>query len=758
MDIKGIISKMTVEEKAGLCSGKDFWRTKAVERLGVPQIMVSDGPHGLRKQDDQADHMGVNDAIKAVCFPAGCAASATFNRELIEEMGKALGDECQAENVAVILGPAVNIKRSPLCGRNFEYYSEDPYLAGEIAKSHIRGVQSRNVGTSIKHFLANSQEHRRLTSSSEIDERTIREIYLPAFETAVKEEQPWTVMCSYNRINGIHASENKTYLTDILREEWGFEGFVVSDWGAVNNRVKGLEAGLDLEMPSTIGDYNDKLIVDAVKNGELSEEVLDKACERILRIVERYTENRAEGTEFDYDAHHSLARKIAEEGIVLLKNEDNILPVKKEEKLAVIGAFAKVPRYQGGGSSHINSYKVDSALDFIGGLENVTFALGYEAESDRPDEKLISEAVETAKNADKAIIFAGLPDSFESEGFDRGHMRMPACQNELIMRVSKVQPNVIVVLHNGSPVEMPWVNEVKGILEAYLGGQAIAGAVCDVLFGNVNPSGKLGETFPIRLEDNPSYLYYIGEKDRVEYREGVFVGYRYYDKKKMDVLFPFGHGLSYTTFGYKFITLDKETMSDKDELRVTVTVKNTGKVYGKETVQLYVAPKTEGVIRPVRELKGFEKVSLMPGEEKEVTFILSKRDFSYWNTEIHDWFAQSGEYVIEAGSSSRDIRLGKSVEMCSGDKVPVVYDLNTTVGDLLKNKATRDIFKDYEHMFALGVDSHDVEEATMGASTLKMQISILECLPLRNALNFGTESADFSKVLELIRRLNEHKE
>lgn len=754
MDIKKIISEMTVEEKAGLCSGDDFWRTKAVERLGVPKIMVSDGPHGLRKQDDKADHLGINDAIKAVCFPAGCAAAASFNRELIEEMGQALGDECQAENVAVILGPAVNIKRSPLCGRNFEYYSEDPYLAGEIAKSHIKGVQSKNVGTSIKHFLANSQEHRRLTSSSEIDERTIREIYLPAFETAVKEQQPWTVMCSYNRINGVHASENKLYLTDILRNEWGFEGFVVSDWGAVNDRVMGLEAGLDLEMPATFDHINDKKIVEAVKNGTLSEEVLDKAVERILKIVERFTENRAEGTVFDKEAHHRLARTVAEECIVLLKNDGAVLPLDKEEKIAVIGAYAKTPRYQGGGSSHINSFKVEGALDFIGNAENVSFSMGFGAEDSDPDESLISEAVSNAENADKAVIFAGLPDSFESEGFDRAHMHLPDCQNELIKRVAEVQPNTIVVLHNGSPVEMPWINDVKAVVEAYLGGQAIGGAVCDVLYGNVNPSGKLAETFPVKLEDNPSYLYYLGEKDKVEYREGVFVGYRYYDKKKSDVLFPFGHGLSYTTFEYSDIKLDKTSMKDTDTLTVSAKIKNTGSVFGKEAVQLYVAPKTDGIIRPVRELKGFEKTGLKPGEEKTVIFTLSKRDFAYWNTDLSDWHVLKGKYDIELGSSSRDIRLSASVEITSSAHIPTVYDLNTTVGDLLKEPETRAIFKDYEDMYSMGVDTHDVEEGTLGASTLQMQISMLECLPLRNALNFGTETSDENRVYELIDRLN----
>ena len=508
--LKELVAKMTLEEKAAMCSGADFWHTEAVERLGIPAMMVSDGPHGLRKQDQEADNLGVNDSIKAVCFPAGCGTAASFNRELITKMGEALGEECQAEGVGVILGPAVNIKRSPLCGRNFEYYSEDPYVASEIAGALIAGVQSKNVGTSIKHFLANNQEHRRLSSSSEIDERTLREIYLAAFEGAVKKQKPWTVMCSYNRINGTYAAENKEMLTDVLRKEWGFDGFVVSDWGAVNDRVPDLEAGLDLEMPSS-GGVNDRLIVEAVKEGRLKEEVLDQAVENILNIVFRYEENRDKTAVFDRDKDHELAKKVAEETCVLLKNEDSILPLEEKAEIAFIGKYAGKPRYQGGGSSHINSHKVTSAWDCVKDWGNVSFAEGFRDDVDKTDEALLTEAVELAKKAKAAVIFAGLPDSFESEGFDRTHMRMPDCQNELIARVAAVQPNTVVVLHNGSPVEMPWADQVKGILEAYLGGQAVGAAVVDILFGKVNPSGKLPETFPCQLEDNPSYLYYSGE-------------------------------------------------------------------------------------------------------------------------------------------------------------------------------------------------------------------------------------------------------
>ena len=518
MDIKALISQLTLEEKAGLCSGADFWHTKAVERLGIPASMVSDGPHGLRKQDDKVDHLGVNDSIKAVCFPAASATAASFDKAMLTRMGEAIGDSCQHEGLSVVLGPAVNIKRSPLCGRNFEYFSEDPYLAGKLSAAFIHGVQSRNVGTSIKHFAANSQEHRRMSSSSEVDERTLREIYLPAFETAVKEEQPWTVMCSYNRLNGVFASENPWLLTDVLRKEWGFEGYVVSDWGAVSDRVAGLAAGLDLEMPSS-GGINDKKIVEAVRSGKLDEAVVDQAVERILNIIFRFTENAKPDTPWDKEAQHQLAAEIAADCMVLLKNDDKILPLRKEDTVAFIGEFADKPRFQGGGSSHINCFRTTSALEAAAGLP-VLYAQGYSATKDAATEEQIAEAVAAAKKAKIAIVFAGLPDVYESEGYDRTHMRMPECQNRVIEAVASANPNTVVVLHNGSPVEMPWIGKVKAVLETYLGGQAVGLATIRVLYGETNPSGRLPETFPLQLEDNPSFLSYGGEGDIAEYREG----------------------------------------------------------------------------------------------------------------------------------------------------------------------------------------------------------------------------------------------
>lgn len=749
--IKEIVAQMTLEEKAAMCSGADFWHTEAVERLGIPASMVSDGPHGLRKQNQEGDHLGVNESIKAVCFPAGCGTAASFNRELLNRMGEALGNECQAEGVSVILGPAVNIKRSPLCGRNFEYYSEDPLVASEMAGALIHGVQSKNVGTSIKHFLANNQETRRMSSDSRVDERTLHEIYLAAFEGAVKKEKPWTVMCSYNKINGTYAAENHKYLTDTLRDQWGFDGYVMSDWAAVNNRVEDLKAGLDLEMPSSEG-ANDKLIIGAIESGEMSEEVLDTAVERILNIVFRYEENRDRNAVFDRDKDHEMARKVAEETIVLLKNE-GVLPLPEQDEIAFIGKYAMKPRYQGGGSSHINSHKITSALDVVKGMSNISFAMGFDDKEDKTDEKLLAEAVEIARKAKAAVIFAGLPDAFESEGFDRKHMSMPHCQNELIEKVAAVQPNTIVVLHNGSPVEMPWVGKVKGIIEAYLGGQAVGGAVCDILFGKVNPSAKLPETFPLKLEDNPSYLSYIGEGDMVEYREGIFVGYRYYDKKKMDVLFPFGYGLSYTTFAYDNLKVDKEYLKDTDILTVSVDVTNTGKMAGKEVVQLYVADKESTVIRPVKELRDFAKVDLAPGETKTVTFKLDKRAFAYYSVKIHDWHVETGEFDIMIGQSSRDIVLTKTVTVESTVKLPLVYTTDTTMGDVMKNPRAAQIIQDLLKHGLFGDGGNSEGEAASEAMSEEMNAAMMEYMPLRGPVSFGGK-VTMADIQALVDQLN----
>lgn len=752
--IKDLVAAMTLEEKAGLCSGGDFWHTKAVERLGIPDIMVSDGPHGLRKQDLEGDHLGVNDSISAVCFPAGCGAATSFNRELIQSMGEALGDECQSENVAVILGPAVNIKRSPLCGRNFEYYSEDPYLASEIAAAHINGVQSRNVGTSIKHFMANNQETRRMSVNALIDERALHEIYLSTFENAIKKLKPWTVMSSYNKVNGPYVGENRQLMTDFLRDECGFDGLVMSDWGAVGDRVAGLEAGLDLEMPTSKG-VRDRLIVEAVKTGAIDESVVDTACERILGIVYRAVENHNPSARTDWDDEHEKARKIAEETIVLLKNDDNILPLKAGNDIAFIGKYAQKPRFQGGGSSHINCIKVTSVLDEVKaqGISGVTYAQGFDDEEDVVDEALEAEAVRAAKAADVAVIFAGLPDAFESEGFDRSHMRMPDCQNHLISEIAKVQPNVVVVLHNGSPVEMPWLDEVKGVVESYLGGEAVGGAQCDILFGKVNPSAKLAETFPYKLEDNPSFLTGFGSGDEVVYSEGIFVGYRYYDKKKMPVMFPFGYGLSYTTFEYSNMKVSDKIMDDSKTLTVKLDVTNSGTVAGKEIVQLYVADLESTAIRPVKELKNFEKVYLEPGETKTVTMTLDKRAFAYYEPRIKDWYVEGGEFEIMAGKSSRDIVLSEKITYVQHKKLPVRYTVDTTMGDIFKDQRARAVVDHLYRAYFEGELSSQ-NEASEEAISNAMNDAMLENLPIHAVIPFAKAVITPAEIEEAVKKLN----
>ncbi len=734
--LKDLISQMTLEEKASLCSGLDFWHTKGIERLGIPSGMVSDGPHGLRKQDQTADHLGINDSIKAVCFPAGCATASSFDRDLLRKLGETLGEECQAEDVSTILGPAMNIKRSPLCGRNFEYYSEDPLVSTEMAGAFVHGVQSKHVGTSPKHFMANNQEYHRMTSSSEMDERTMREIYLASFEGMVRKEKPWTIMNSYNKLNGTYLCENKEMLIDILRKEWGFDGYVMTDWGAMNERVEALKAGCNLEMPSC-GGATDAEIAAAVQEGELEEAVLDKRCEEFLNIIFRYEENREKKAVFQLERDHGIARQMEEECMVLLKNEGAILPLSAEKKAAFIGKYAKAPRYQGGGSSHINSFKVESAMDAIGFCEkvkeeNIIFAQGYDDAEDVTDEVLLAEAVEAAKHADVAVVFAGLPDNFESEGYDRKHMGMPDCQNRLIEAVSKVQPNTVVVLHNGAPVEMPWIGKVKAVLEAYLGGQAVGGAVVNVLYGNANPSGRLAETFPLRLQDTPCYLNYGGEHDKSVYSEGVFVGYRYYASKDMEVLFPFGHGLSYTTFSYENVAVNKEKITESEMLTVTVDVANTGKMAGKEVVQLYISPKGGAAIRPVRELKAFEKIELAPGETGKVQFTLDRRAFAYWSTQIHGWHVESGEYEIQIGKNAQDILLSYPVEVESEGHIPKVFNMNSTMGEILADPKGKEIL---EQAMA-GTGAAQAMAGDGEAISGEMMAAMMEGMPLRQLASF----------------------
>ena len=672
--IKDLIKQMTLEEKASLCSGLNFWHTKPIDHLGIPSIMVTDGPHGLRKQVEGDDHLGIIASVPSTCFPTAAALAASWDRDLVEQVGVALGEECRQEKVGVILGPGANIKRSPLCGRNFEYFSEDPYLSGEIAKSHINGVQSQGIGTSLKHYAVNNQETRRMTIDAVVDERALHEIYLRGYEIAVKESQPWTVMCAYNHLNGTYACEDPFLQREMLKEKWGHKGLVVTDWGAMNDRVPALKAGLELEMPG-LGPENDNMIIEAVCNGELDAAVLDEAVERILDMVFKAQATLAEDFTYDADTHHALARHVAAEGSVLLKNEDALLPLVKDTKVALLGAFAKHPRFQGAGSSFINPPKVETLYEEmvkIAGKENVTYAAGYPLKGDAIDQTLLDEALQAAKDADIVVIHIGLPDSFEIEGLDRTHMRLPETHNQLVKAVAAAHQKVVVVLSNGAPVEMPWVDDVQAILEGYLGGQAGAGGLVDVLYGIVNPSGKLAETFPLKLEDNPSYAYFPSGPKTVEYRESLYVGYRFYDTVGKDVLFPFGYGLSYTSFAYENLVIDKSHITDGETLTVVATIHNTGHVAGKEIVQLYVSQVSPAMFRPKIELKGFVKVELQPGETKEVTIPLDKRAFEVYSTAAQDWVTAPGTYKILVGASSQHILLEGEVQVHSThEEMPV---------------------------------------------------------------------------------------
>ncbi|MFC5470060.1 glycoside hydrolase family 3 C-terminal domain-containing protein [Cohnella suwonensis] len=750
-DLKKLIAEMTLEEKAGMCSGLDFWHMKGVERLGIPSIMLTDGPHGLRKQRASADHLGLFDSVPATCFPSAVGLASSWDRELIGKVGVALGEECQAEDVAVLLGPGANIKRSPLCGRNFEYFSEDPYLSSRMAASHIQGVQSQGVGTSLKHFAANNQEHRRMTGDSVVDERTLREIYLASFELAVKEAQPWTVMCSYNKVNGTYASENEYLLTDILKDEWGHEGFVVSDWGAVNERADGLGAGLELEMPSS-GGMGDRKIAEAVRGGKLSEEKLDRAVERLLNIIFMAVDNKKTGASYDAEAHHQLARKVARESMVLLKNEGGILPLPKEGNIALIGEFAVKPRYQGGGSSHIKPTKLEEIREEIiksaGSGARVAYARGYDLQSDASDDRLVEEAKQTASQADVAVIFAGLPERYESEGFDRTHLRLPDNQIKLIQAIAETQNNIVLVLSNGAPVEMPWLGSAKAVLEAYLGGQALGGAIADILFGDVNPSGKLAETFPRRLEHNPSQLNFPGEGDRVEYKEGLFVGYRYYDAKHIEPLFPFGFGLSYTTFEYSNLVIGKKSIRDDEQVTVSVSVMNSGSRAGKEIVQLYVQDVQSEVIRPVKELKGFAKADLQPGETQTVSFTLDKRSFAYYNVDLKDWHVETGEFVIGVGRSSQDIVLTGTLEVQSTAVIKPVYSRNSTVGDLSGDQRGEAVIKEWIRLTPFGAMVPEDGEGS------EMMAAMMKDMPLRGLVGFSGGALTEEALDEILRKLN----
>ncbi len=667
MKHQNILDKMTLEEKCYLFSGKDFWQSRSVKRLGIPNMTMSDGPHGIRKQEGSGDQLGLNGSLPATCFPTAAAMANSWDPELGEEIGKYLGEEAACQDVDVLLGPGINIKRSPLCGRNFEYFSEDPYLAGKMAAGYIRGIQSLGVSACPKHFAANSQELRRMASDSVVDERTFREIYLTAFEIAVKEGNPHSIMTSYNRINGVYANENRHLLREILKEEWGFDGYVVSDWGASNDHAAGVAAGSHMEMPTTGGDSDIELL-EAVKAGKISEEWIDQMADELLDVIFSTAKAVAKkrGRKFDTEAHHAMAMKASEQSVVLLKNEDNFLPLKKGTKVALIGDFAETPRYQGAGSSVVNPTKVDSTKDVIGNFDLgcIGFAKGYNRVGPAV-ETLEKEACELAGKAEAVLLCIGLDEISESEGLDRKHMRLPESQVQLLQKISKVNRNLVVIFSAGSAVEMPWLSHCKALVHGYLCGQAGASALLKAVTGEVNPSGKLAESYPIKYEDVPSAPYFPSKERTAEYREGLYVGYRYYETADVPVLFPFGFGLSYTTFTYSDLAVTPQ--------KAEFTLTNSGSVDGAEIAQLYVSAKCDGVYRPVKELKGFQKVFLKAGESRRVTIELDDKAFRYFNVKTNRFEVEEGEYRILIGASVADIRLSGTVYV-EGTQAALPYD------------------------------------------------------------------------------------
>ncbi|MCD2116694.1 MULTISPECIES: glycoside hydrolase family 3 C-terminal domain-containing protein [Rhodococcus] len=730
-----IVARLTVEERASLTSGLDFWHTEPVARENIPSIMLTDGPHGVRKQTAEGDHLGLHSSVPATCFPPAVALGCSFDPELLERVGAALGAEARALQVGVLLGPGINIKRSPLCGRNFEYLSEDPLLSGVLGAALVHGMQSQGVGASLKHFAANNQETDRMRVSADVDPRPLREIYLRAFERVVRDAQPWTVMCSYNRINGVYSSRNPWLLTDVLRGEWGFEGLVVSDWGAVDDRVASLAAGLDLEMPST-GGRTDAEIVAAVRAGTVDESVLDTAAARVTELVQKAVAASDPGATFDADAHHALAREVAAQSIVLLRNENDLLPLATDANIAVIGELARTPRYQGAGSSRIEPTRLDNALDEIRSLSgrDVPFAAGYALDGSDSAE-LVDEAVKRAADADIAVVFLGVPAELESEGFDRDDLELPQRQTALLDAVLTANPNVVVVLSNGGVVRLSgFADRVPAIVEGWLLGQAGGGAVADVLYGHANPSGRLAETVPIRLEDTPAHTNFPGEHGHVRYGEGLFVGYRSYDARRLDVSFPFGHGLSYTTFEYS----DAAVESDGD-LTVHVTVTNTGGRAGAEVVQVYAGAPGSSVARAPRELKGFTKVRLDSGESQRVAVSIRRDDLAYWDTRVDSWVVEGGTYSIDIGASSRDIRQTLTVDM-TGDAVRIPLTMESSLGELFQNPAAAEIV--LQAFGSLG------GEVGVDESVLKMAAS----MPLGRLAGFapGVESEQIQQLLDVV--------
>ncbi|NCC87057.1 MAG: glycosyl hydrolase [Clostridia bacterium] len=686
MKYKKWVSMLTIREKALMLTGKDFWHLGAIKRIGLPQIMLADGPHGLRKTKKKEEGIG-SYTVKSTCFPTGSALACTWDRELMREIGNALAEECIQERVSVLLGPGANIKRSPLCGRNFEYFSEDPLLAGELSAGLINGLQEKDVGASLKHFAANSTETRRMNCNSIIDERAMREIYLRAFEIAVKKAQPWTVMSAYNKINGTYCTESECLQNQILREEWGFNGAVISDWMAVNDRVKALNAGLDIEMPSS-GYYNVYKIAKAYRNNKVSMETLDTSVGRVMDLISKSENNLIKSSNFDKKDNYSLKKKAAEESIVLLKNDENILPLKGDSKVAIIGSLAKEPFYQGFGSSRTNPNKVENAYDcLLDSFSQLVYAQGYSKNADNPDNQLLEQAQIAAKDADVAVVFVGAGDSDVCEGIDRVDMRLSNAQTAVIKAVCNVNSNVVVVVSGGSCVEMPWHTEVKAIVQTYLLGESGGSAIADILLGKISPSGKLAETFPFSFEDTPAKDYYAPDADdNLQYRESILVGYRYYEKARVPVMFPFGHGLSYTQFNYTDLEVSAGHILANETLDVYITVENAGYYDAQEIVQLYIVKGDTKVFRPEKELKGFERVELKAGEKKKVKITLDRSAFEYYSTSLGSWCVEDGIYSVFVGSSSADIRIAIDIavessevafgEVCYSEYIPSYFNAN----------------------------------------------------------------------------------
>lgn len=689
-----LLAAMTLEEKAAICAGLNMWMTKGFEQHGIPALQMYDGTNGIRKTNSN-EEMGITgENIPATCYPTGSAIGSSWNTDLLQELGVALGVEGREMEVDLLLGPGINMKRTPLGGRNFEYYSEDPFLTGELGAAFINGLQSQGVGASLKHFAGNNQEFEKIVTSSEIDERTLREIYLAAFERIVKKANPWTIMCSYNLLNGSYTSENEHLLNDILREEWGYEGVVISDWTAVNDRIRGLAAGLDLEMPGPAY-YNTKAIVKAVQEGKLDEAVVDKSAGRIIELVRKVKEANVESAPANVD-YHELARRAAAESIVLLKNDNSILPLDSEKmsKMAVIGTFAKQPRIQGAGSARVTPTRVDIPWDelknIVGDKVDLVYADGY-PQDDRIDEQMIQESAALAASADVVVLFVGQPEYVESEMHDLETIELPLHQQKLIKAVTEVQPHCIVVTSSGSALAMnSWIQYVPGVLHSWLTGQGSGKAIADILFGRVNPSGKLSETFPVKLSDNPAHMRIRGENGKLYYREGLLIGYRYYDRKELAPQFPFGHGLSYTTFAYS----DLKAVQQGEHVNVTFFVENTGTMFGKEVVQLYIHDEECSWNRPQKELKAFTKIALVPGEKQQVHFVLEERDFAYYNTKYNKWVAETGYFQIVIGSSSRDIRLRERIH-CDFGLEPISFHKFSLLNDWINTPKAKAIFEAY---------------------------------------------------------------